>query len=112
MIEAALWLLQRTEALERLEKVTTLVVDKTGTRTEGQPKLMDVLPTSGFDAGEFLRLVASLEQSSEHPLAAALVRGAKDQDIALEAVKDFRSVTAGGVPLPWPMLFTTASIRP
>ena len=90
-------LVKNAEALERLEKVTTLVVDKTGTLTEGKPKLMDVLPTGGFDAKEFLRLVASLEQSSEHPLAAAIVQGAKDQDLAIEAVKDFRSVTAGGV---------------
>ena len=90
-------LVKNAEALERLEKVTTLVVDKTGTLTEGKPKLMDVLPTGGFDAKEFLRLVASLEQSSEHPLAAAIVQGAKDQGLAIEAVKDFRSVTAGGV---------------
>ena len=89
--------MKNAEALERLEKVTTLVVDKTGTLTEGKPKLMDVLPTDGFDAKEFLRLVASLEQSSEHPLAAAIVQGAKDQGLAIEAVKDFRSVTAGGV---------------
>ena len=90
-------LVKNAEALERLEKVTTLVVDKTGTLTEGKPKLMDVLPTGGFDAKEFLRLAASLEQNSEHPLAAAIVQGAKEQGIALEAVKDFRSVTAGGV---------------
>jgi Cu+-exporting ATPase len=90
-------LVKNAEALERLEKVTTLVVDKTGTLTEGKPKLMDVLPTGGFDKKEFLRLAASLEQNSEHPLAAALVRGAKEQSIVLEAVKDFRSVTAGGV---------------
>ena len=90
-------LVKNAEALERLEKVTTLVVDKTGTLTEGKPKLMDVLPTGGFDAKEFLRLAASLEQNSEHPLAAAIVQGAKEQSIVLEAVKDFRSVTAGGV---------------
>ena len=90
-------LVKNAEALERLEKITTLVVDKTGTLTEGKPKLMDVLPVSGFDAKEFLRLAASLEQASEHPLAAAIVQGAKDQGIALEAVRDFRSVTAGGV---------------
>src|SRR5665647_314436 len=90
-------LIKNAEALERLEKVTTLVVDKTGTLTEGRPKLMDVLPTGGFDAKEFLRLAASLEQNSEHPLAAAIVQGAKEQGIAFEAVKDFRSVTAGGV---------------
>jgi Cu+-exporting ATPase len=90
-------LVKNAEALERLEKVTTLVVDKTGTLTEGKPKLIDVLPTGGFNAKEFLRLAASLEQNSEHPLAAAIVQGAKDQGIVFEAVKDFRSVTAGGV---------------
>jgi Cu+-exporting ATPase len=90
-------LVKSAEALERLEKVTTLVVDKTGTLTEGKPKLMDVLPNGGFDAKEFLRLAASLEQNSEHPLAAAIVQGAEDQAIVLEAVKDFRTVTAGGV---------------
>ena len=90
-------LVKNAEALERLEKVTTLVVDKTGTLTEGKPKLVDVLPADGFDAKEFLRLAASLEQNSEHPLAAAIVQGAKEQSLNLEAVKDFRSVTAGGV---------------
>jgi len=90
-------LVKNAEALERLEKVTTLVVDKTGTLTEGKPKLMDVLPTDGIDAKEFLRLAASLEQNSEHPLAAAIVQGAKEKGIALDDVKDFRSVTAGGV---------------
>jgi Cu+-exporting ATPase len=90
-------LVKNAEALERLEKVSTLVVDKTGTLTEGKPKLLDVVPAGGFDTKEFLRLVASLEQGSEHPLAASIVRGAKDQGIAVEAVKDFRSVTAGGV---------------
>jgi Cu+-exporting ATPase len=90
-------LVKNAEALERLEKVTTLVVDKTGTLTEGKPKLMDVLPTDGFGGKDLLRLAASLEQGSEHPLAAAIVQGAKEQGIVLEAVKDFRSVTAGGV---------------
>ena len=90
-------LVKNAEALEQLEKVTTLVVDKTGTLTEGKPKLVDVLPCGDFDANEFLRLAASLEQNSEHPLAAAIVRGAKEQGLALEDVNDFRSVTAGGV---------------
>jgi len=90
-------LVKNAEALERLEKITTLVVDKTGTLTEGKPKLMDVLPSDGFDAKEFLRLAASLEQNSEHPLAAAIVRGAKEQSLTLDEVKDFRSVTGGGV---------------
>ena len=90
-------LVKNAEALERLEKVTTLVVDKTGTLTEGKPKLMDVLPADGIDAKDFLHLAASLENNSEHPLAAAIVQGAKDQGITLDDVKDFRSVTAGGV---------------
>ena len=90
-------LIKNAEALERLEKVDTLVVDKTGTLTEGKPKLIDILPAEGFDAKDFLMLAASLEQGSEHPLAAAIVLGAKDHGIALEPVKDFRSVTAGGV---------------
>ena len=90
-------LVKNAEALERLEKITSLVVDKTGTLTEGKPKLMDVLPIDGFDAKELLHMASSLEQDSEHPLAAAIVRGAKEQDIVLEDVKDFRSVTAGGV---------------
>jgi len=90
-------LVKNAEALEGLEKVTTLIVDKTGTLTEGKPKLVDVLPADGFDAKEFVRLAASLEQNSEHPLAAAIVQGAQEQSLTLEAVKDFRSVTAGGV---------------
>jgi Cu+-exporting ATPase len=90
-------LVKNAEALERLEKVTTLVVDKTGTLTEGKPKLMDVVPIAGIDEQELLRLVASLEQGSEHPLAESILRGAKEQGIALEAAKDFHSVTAGGV---------------
>lgn len=90
-------LVKNAEALEQLEKVTSLVVDKTGTLTEGKPKLLDVLPSGNFDTKEFLRLVASLEQNSEHPLAAAIVQGAKEREIIFEAVKDFRSVTAGGV---------------
>nr|WP_202947416.1 heavy metal translocating P-type ATPase [Zavarzinella formosa] len=90
-------LVKNAEVLEFLEKVTTLVVDKTGTLTEGKPKIVDILPVGGFDKKEMLRLTASLEQNSEHPLSAAIVRGAKEQSLPLEAVKDFRSVTAGGV---------------
>lgn len=90
-------LVKNAEALERLEKVTTLVVDKTGTLTEGKLMLVDVLPSDGFDADDLLRLAASLEQNSEHPLAAAIVLGAKDQGLVLVDAKDFRSVTAGGV---------------
>ncbi|MEO7548988.1 MAG: copper-translocating P-type ATPase, partial [Ramlibacter sp.] len=90
-------LVKNAEALERLEKVTVLVVDKTGTLTEGKPRLTDVLPAEGVDEKELLTLAASLEQSSEHPLAAAIVQGAKARGLALEQVTDFRSVTAGGV---------------
>ncbi|MDI1312066.1 heavy metal translocating P-type ATPase [Prosthecobacter sp.] len=90
-------LVKNAEALELLEHVTTLVVDKTGTLTEGKPRLVDVLPEEGLEKNEFLRLAASLEQNSEHPLAAAIVLGAKDQKLTLEDAKDFRSVTAGGV---------------
>ncbi len=90
-------LVKNAEALERLEKVSTLVVDKTGTLTEGKPKLVDVLPAGSFAAQDFLLLAASLEQNSEHPLAAAIVRGAKDRGIVFAAVQNFRSVTAGGV---------------
>jgi Cu+-exporting ATPase len=90
-------LVKNAEALERLEKVTVLVVDKTGTLTEGKPRLTDVLPADSVEETELLTLAASLEQSSEHPLAAAIVQGAKARKLTLEAVTDFRSVTAGGV---------------
>jgi Cu+-exporting ATPase len=90
-------LVKNAEALERLEKITTLVVDKTGTLTEGRPALADVLPVPGFDASELLRLAGSLERSSEHPLAAAIVKGAEARGVVFAAVKDFRSVTGGGV---------------
>ncbi len=90
-------LVKNAEALERLEKVDTLVVDKTGTLTEGKPRIVDSQALPGSTPGELLRLVASLEQNSEHPLAAAVIAGAKEQGMALENVRDFRSVTAGGV---------------
>ncbi len=90
-------LVRNAEALERLEKVTTLIVDKTGTLTEGKPRLVQVLPVADFDARELLRLAASVEKGSEHPLAAAIVRGALDQGAELETALDFQSITAGGV---------------
>ncbi len=90
-------LVKSAEALERLEKITILVVDKTGTLTEGKPRLMDAVTVEGFDPNEMLRLAASLEQSSEHPLAAAIVADAKEKSIGLEPVAGFRSVTGGGV---------------
>jgi len=90
-------LVKNAEALERLERVGGVVVDKTGTLTEGRPKLVDVLPADGFDSQEVLTVAASLEQSSEHPLAAAIVVGARERGVGLKKVEGFRSVTAGGV---------------
>ncbi|MCH6554516.1 MAG: heavy metal translocating P-type ATPase, partial [Acidobacteria bacterium] len=90
-------LIKNAEALEILEKVDTLVVDKTGTLTEGKPRLTRVVPAAGVDEGELLRLAASLERGSEHPLAAAIVAGAQERDLALEEAKDFESVTGKGV---------------
>ncbi|HVU18349.1 MAG TPA: copper-translocating P-type ATPase [Candidatus Didemnitutus sp.] len=90
-------LVKNAEALEHLGKVTYLVVDKTGTLTEGRPQLTDVLPSAGLAETELLRLSASLERSSEHPLAAAIVRGAEGKKLPLPEVTSFRSVTAGGV---------------
>jgi Cu+-exporting ATPase len=90
-------LVKSAEALEHLEKITTLVVDKTGTLTEGKPRLGEIVVVGGFDQSELLHLAASLEQASEHPLAAAMVAGAKAKNLALEAAADFRSVTGGGV---------------
>ncbi|MBI5438110.1 MAG: heavy metal translocating P-type ATPase [Nitrosomonadales bacterium] len=90
-------LIKNAEALETMEKVNTLVVDKTGTLTEGKPKLTSVVPLAGFDEGEVLRLGASLERASEHPLAAAIMNGAQEKSLALAAVGDFRSYTGKGV---------------
>jgi Cu+-exporting ATPase len=90
-------LVKNAESLEHLGKVTYLVVDKTGTLTEGKPRLTDILPVAGFDENALLRMAASLERSSEHPLAAAIVRGAEEKKLALPEVTNFRSVTAGGV---------------
>jgi Cu+-exporting ATPase len=90
-------LIKNAQALETMEKVNTLVVDKTGTLTEGKPKLVSVIPLAGFIEAEVLRLGASLERASEHPLAAAIVNGAEKKGIALNAVSDFRSITGKGV---------------
>jgi Cu+-exporting ATPase len=90
-------LIRNAEALEIFEKVTTLVVDKTGTLTEGKPKLVSVEPQSEFDATTFVRLVASLENVSEHPLAAAIVAGARERGVKLAEVHDFQSATGKGV---------------
>ncbi|MBI3222183.1 MAG: heavy metal translocating P-type ATPase [Nitrosomonadales bacterium] len=85
------------EALETMEKVDTLVVDKTGTLTEGKPKLVSVVALNGFDENEVLRLGASLERASEHPLAAAIVGGAQEKGLLLLTVGDFKSHTGKGV---------------
>ena len=90
-------LIRNAEALETMEKVTTIVVDKTGTLTEGKPRLVTVEPRGDFDAATMLRLAASLEHVSEHPLAAAIVAGAKERRLALADVKQFESVTGQGV---------------
>jgi len=90
-------LIKNAEALETMEKVNTLVVDKTGTLTEGKPKLTSVIPLDGFDEGVVLWLGASLERASEHPLAAAIVNGAQEKNIVLTAVSEFRSITGKGV---------------
>ncbi len=90
-------LIKNAEALEVMEKVDTLVVDKTGTLTEGKPRLMAVTAAPGFDENEILRLGAALERASEHPLAAAIVAGAEERGLKLPEVNDFRSVTGQGV---------------
>jgi heavy metal translocating P-type ATPase len=90
-------LLRNAEALELMEKVDTVVFDKTGTLTEGKPALTTVTAADGVDERELLQLVASVERASEHPLAAAIVRGAEARGLATLAVADFRSVTGKGV---------------
>jgi Cu+-exporting ATPase len=90
-------LIKDAEALELMEKVTTLVVDKTGTLTEGKPKVQAVEPLGEVSADELLRLGASLERASEHPLAAAIVAAAESRGLALAAVSDFQSATGRGV---------------
>jgi Cu+-exporting ATPase len=90
-------LIKDAQALEQMERVDTLIVDKTGTLTEGKPKLTAIYPVSEFDEETLLEYVASLEQSSEHPLAAAIVRGAKQRNIGLQEVMDFQSTTGQGV---------------
>ena len=90
-------LIKNAEALEILEKVDTLIVDKTGTLTEGKPKLVTVTPAAGQDENELFRLAASLERGSEHPLAAAIVAGAEQRKLKLADAKDFQSITGKGV---------------
>lgn len=90
-------LVKNAEALELLGQTDWLVVDKTGTLTQGRPELVSVIPLGGFDETALVRLAASLERSSEHPLGVAVVRGAQTRKIALGNVSDFRSVTGSGV---------------
>jgi Cu+-exporting ATPase len=90
-------LIRNAEALEIFGKVDTLIVDKTGTLTEGKPTLNSVIPQPGIDESSLLQLVASVERSSEHPLAAAIVKGAESKNLALENVAGFNSVTGKGV---------------
>jgi Cu+-exporting ATPase len=90
-------LFRNAEAIEVLRSVDTLVVDKTGTLTEGKPKLVTVVPLGGIDERALLRASASLERGSEHPLAAAIVSGAEERGTALTSVSDFKSVTGQGV---------------
>lgn len=90
-------LIKNAEALERFAKVDTLIVDKTGTLTEGKPRLVAVLPESGHDETEVLRLAATLEKGSEHPLAEAIVSGAEARNVMLGKADDFKAVTGKGV---------------
>ncbi|MEQ9125730.1 MAG: copper-translocating P-type ATPase, partial [Alphaproteobacteria bacterium] len=90
-------LIKNAEALERFAKVDTLIVDKTGTLTEGKPRLADVSAADGFAPGDVLRLAASLERGSEHPLAEAIVRGAEERGLKLANAADFEAVTGKGV---------------
>ena len=90
-------LIKDAEALERFEKVDTLILDKTGTLTEGKPKLVAVLPEAGHDEAEVLRLAASLERGSEHPLAEAIVKGAEERGVEMTNTQDFKAITGKGV---------------
>jgi P-type Cu+ transporter len=89
-------LIKNAEALERMEKVDTLVIDKTGTLTEGKPKLVAIVPAADFQENEILRLAASVERASEHPLADAIVAAAKERKLELVAVNDFDQPTGKG----------------
>jgi P-type Cu+ transporter len=90
-------LIKKAEAIERLEKVDTLIVDKTGTLTEGKPRLARVFATDSISEEQLLSFAASVEQQSEHPLAASIVHGAQDRHVTLATVTDFQSTTGGGV---------------
>jgi P-type Cu+ transporter len=90
-------LIKNAEALERMEKIDTLVVDKTGTLTEGKPKVVAVVPAKGFEESQVLRLAASLEKASEHPLALAILAAAHERGLNMSTVTEFNSPTGKGV---------------
>lgn len=90
-------LIKNAEVLELMAKVNTLIVDKTGTLTEGKPRLVSVLPVEGFTETEILRLAGTLEQASEHPIASAITKGAREKGVEFDALSDFQSVTGKGV---------------
>jgi P-type Cu+ transporter len=90
-------LIKNAEVLELMAKVNTLIVDKTGTLTEGKPRLVSVLPLEGYSETEILRLAGTLEQASEHPIAAAITSGARERGVEFAALSDFQSATGKGV---------------
>ncbi|MGD9748319.1 MAG: heavy metal translocating P-type ATPase [Verrucomicrobiales bacterium] len=90
-------LIRNAEAVENLEKVSTLVIDKTGTLTEGHPRVTEILPAADFTEETVLTCAASLEQQSEHPLAAAVLQATKDRGFPLSSASGFQSITGGGV---------------
>jgi len=90
-------LVKSATALETMERVDTVIVDKTGTLTEGKPKLVSIVPAGGHNEGEILKAAASLERGSEHPLASAILAGAKERGIELAATEQFESITGKGV---------------
>jgi Cu+-exporting ATPase len=90
-------LIKNAEAIELMEKVDTLVVDKTGTLTEGKPRLTSIITTNGVIENQLIAAAAALEQHSEHPLAVAILSGARDRQVAIPQAKTFQSITGGGV---------------
>jgi Cu+-exporting ATPase len=90
-------LIKEAEAIELMEKVRTLVVDKTGTLTEGRPRLTTIMPAGAIREDELLEAAAAVERNSEHPLATAIVSGARERGVAIPSVSDFESITGGGV---------------
>jgi Cu+-exporting ATPase len=90
-------LIKNAESLERMEKVNTIVMDKTGTLTEGKPKITQVITSPSIQESELLSLASAVEKNSEHPLALAIVQGAEERGLQVQKVEDFRSITGGGV---------------